>query len=52
LKHTMDCHAEIERAARHGAYGRIHAGGITPAGQDRNMFHTFKSMTECARVSI
>ena len=39
LPHAVDGHALIEGAARDGANGRIHAGGVAAAGQDRNAFH-------------
>ena len=39
LAHSIDRHALIERAAGDGAYGRIHARGITATRQDRDLLH-------------
>src|SRR5262249_1824242 len=47
LEHSRDRHALIERTARDGAYGRIHAGGITPTRKDRQVLHKSEIMTLC-----
>ena len=39
LAHAVDRHALIERTAGDGAYGRVHAGGITATRKDRDLFH-------------
>jgi hypothetical protein len=39
LEHAIHRHALVERAACDGAYGRIHAGGITTTGQYRDVLH-------------
>ena len=47
LTDAVDRHALIERAARDGAYGCIHAGRIAAARKDRDMLHKFETMTVC-----
>src|SRR5438132_4948616 len=47
LEHAGDRHALIERTARDGAYGRIHAGGIATTRNDRDMLHKREIMTVC-----
>ena len=47
LAHAVDRHTLIERAACDGAYGRIHAGGITTTRKDRDVLHKSETMTVC-----
>ncbi len=47
LAHSVDRHALIERTARDGAYGRIHARGITTTRKDCDVLHKSKIMTVC-----
>ena len=39
LEDAGNGHALVERAARDGAYRRIHAGGIATTRQDRDLLH-------------
>ena len=39
LPHAEHRHALVERAARDGANGGVHAGRVAAARQDRNAFH-------------
>src|SRR6266404_65631 len=47
LAHSVDRHALIERTARDGAYGRIHAGRITTTRNDCDLLHKSEIMTVC-----
>jgi hypothetical protein len=44
LAHAVDRHAQIERAARDGADGGVHAGGVTTTRKDSDMFHKSEIM--------
>ena len=47
LAHAVHRHALIERAARDGADGRIHAGRVATTRKDRDVLHESEIMTVC-----
>jgi hypothetical protein len=45
LTHAVHRHALIDRTARDGAYGRIHAWGVATTCQDRDVLHGSQVIT-------